>query len=1039
MNASSNPRLTARGTFGWATGIAVLLAGILAAPPPASAAQGWDASLLRYPWLTDLTSSSLTVMWASSVSTSGSVTYGASGSCTGKTATAARNTITVGSVTEYQWKATMTGLAANASYCYRVSNGGTDLLGSDSSPTFTTMPSAGSATPFSFAVVGDFGDTSSGPNADQANVMSRISDSGARFAVTVGDIAYPDGTQLNYGDLDQTGLNTSAIFGPDYWKVPGSHIPLFVTVGNHGLTSTLINNWKETSVTSSSGGVYGMVSYPAIDGTTPASYPTTYYAVQAGNVRIYVLDVAWADQNHGSVTEYQAEHDAHWTVSSAEYKWLSSDLQSHPGGVKFAVFHYPIYSDNPTETADSYLQGPANLEGLLSDNGVDIAFTGHSHIYERNKPQVGNLVTYVSGTSGAIPEPVSDCQSYDAYALGWSPTTNSGSACGAAPTPASPSSVYHFLLVSVSGTSVTVTPTDENGNTFDVQHYDFRTTQPPDPADPSTTAISATPNSVPADGTSTSTITVQAKDAAGVALTTGGDNVVLSADDGKLSGVTNHGNGTYTATLTSSTTAGTATVTGTINGATISATAMVAFTAVGGGGTGGGGSGGGGGGGGSGSGSGSTGTVTAGGSFSSDPAGTVPSASDPMTVTITSPDAGAVSVTKTSPDTTLAGYRALNVGADITAPMASASAPLRLAFSVYVGGMPSGSYPGDVTVFRNGVAAQACSGGTTATPDPCVSASSVGDGVETVTVLSSHASSWEFQAADVGRIAGSDRYAMAVAASQAEFPMGGAGAVVLASGENYPDALVGGPLAVAKNAPLLLTESASLPSSTKNEIKRVLPPGGTVYVLGGNNAVSSGVATELAAMGFQVTRYGGADRYQTAVMVAEALGDPSVALLATGTNFPDALSAGVAAARVNGAVLLTDGAILPTTTREYLAAHGKTVYAVGGPAAMADSSATAIAGADRYGTAVAVAMQFFGNPVGVGVASGLGFPDALSGGVLLARAGVPLVLAATDGLPTASATYLSRIGGGVVSAHLFGGTAALAQPVEQQLQAALGE
>jgi hypothetical protein len=33
--------------------------------------------------------------------------------------------------------------------------------------------------------------------------------------------------------------------------------------------------------------------------------------------------------------------------------------------------------------------------------------------------------------------------------------------------------VYHFLLVTVDGTQVTVTPTDELGRTFDVQTYDF--------------------------------------------------------------------------------------------------------------------------------------------------------------------------------------------------------------------------------------------------------------------------------------------------------------------------------------------------------------------------------------------------------------------------------------------------------------------------------------------------------------------------------------------------------------------------------------
>ena len=70
--------------------------------------------------------------------------------------------------------------------------------------------------------------------------------------------------------------------------------------------------------------------------------------------------------------------------------------------------------------------------------------------------------------------------------------------------------------------------------------------------------------------------------------------------------------------------------------------------------------------------------------------------------------------------------------------------------------------------------------------------------------------------ARVSRVAGTDRIATAVAVSQGSFPAGNAGAVVLARADDYPDALVGGPLAAAKNAPLLLTEGSTLPASNGN-------------------------------------------------------------------------------------------------------------------------------------------------------------------------------------------------------------------------------
>ena len=433
-----------------------------------------------------------------------------------------------------------------------------------------------------------------------------------------------------------------------------------------------------------------------------------------------------------------------------------------------------------------------------------------------------------------------------------------------------------------------------------------------------------------------------------------------------------------------------------------------------------------------------TGDVVAGGILASDPVGTVPTTSNPVVVSITSPVAGTVSIVKGSTSPTLTGYKTLGINSQISAPPSTADQPLKLKFQVYVGDLPSGTYPSDVNVFRDSIAIPACPGASTASPDPCVSDASIAGGVETFTVLSSHASSWDLQAANVGRLAGADRYETALAVSQSDFPSGNAGAVVLAAGENYPDALVAAPLAVDKNAPLLLTAGSSLRRDVKAELQRVLPAGGTVYILGGTSAVPADIASEVTGLGYQVIRYDGADRFATAVQVAGALGNRSTVLLASGTKFPDALSAGVAAAEAGGVVLLTNGTTLPAATSSYITAHGRTVYAVGGPAAAAKSNATRLVGADRYATSVAVAEQFFANPSSVGVASGALYADALSGGALLARAGVPLVLAAPGILPLSVDNYLSSVKGNVTSAHLFGGSDALGVAVQTAAGRALG-
>ncbi len=101
----------------------------------------------------------------------------------------------------------------------------------------------------------------------------------------------------------------------------------------------------------------------------------------------------------------------------------------------------------------------------------------------------------------------------------------------------------------------------------------------PGAASASTTTIAANPSVILNNGFSTSTITIQLKDSEGNNRTTGGETIVLSTTDGSLGSVTDNGNGTYSATLTSSVIAGTATITGTLNAAAITDNAQVEFAA----------------------------------------------------------------------------------------------------------------------------------------------------------------------------------------------------------------------------------------------------------------------------------------------------------------------------------------------------------------------------------------------------------------------------------------------------------------------------
>jgi hypothetical protein len=297
----------------------------------------------------------------------------------------------------------------------------------------------------------------------------------------------------------------------------------------------------------------------------------------------------------------------------------------------------------------------------------------------------------------------------------------------------------------------------------------------------------------------------------------------------------------------------------------------------------------------------------------------------------------------------------------------------------------------------------------------------------------------------VTRIYGADAIGTAIAVSQAEFPTAGsARGVVLARSDYFSDALAGGPLAAKVGGPILITpgagQSSSIAPQVLTEIQRVLPAGGTVYILGGTLALSPSIDAALQALGYVTQRVAGADEYATAVDIAEQLGNPSTIFEATGTNFYDALSAVPAAIQDSAAIVLTDGPTQASETASYLGQHpGDTRYAIGGPmeAAGADPTATAIYGQDLYGTSSAVASTFFPNATVFGAATAATFPDALSGGVLMGSSGVdgPDLLVSPSGpLPTSISTYLSSVASQLAQGYLFGGPLAVGNDVLSELE-----
>ncbi|TXR57995.1 cell wall-binding repeat-containing protein [Quadrisphaera setariae] len=321
------------------------------------------------------------------------------------------------------------------------------------------------------------------------------------------------------------------------------------------------------------------------------------------------------------------------------------------------------------------------------------------------------------------------------------------------------------------------------------------------------------------------------------------------------------------------------------------------------------------------------------------------------------------------------------------------------------------------------------------------------------------------------RFAGESRVQTSTSVSQQIFPIArSAPRVVLTTSATYADALAGARLAASSQAPLLMTGGASLDADVVTEINRVLAFGGTVDVLGGDQALSPAVAAALAgtSAGDRVHRIAGEDRFATALQIAGTVqatvaakavvpaaehgvlaattvtgGQPI--FLVSGTDYPDGLVVSSLAARTGGIVVLSDGARLPASTRAYLNANdpaGARTIPVGGPAAAAartlggDAAAStaraAIVGADRYDTARKVAARFAevsgsSRPGAVGLATGQDWPDALVGSAAMGNLSGPLLLTTTDELSPAAAQALEAMAakGQVTTGIVFGGSRAV--------------
>ncbi|WP_419837172.1 cell wall-binding repeat-containing protein [Candidatus Poriferisodalis sp.] len=150
--------------------------------------------------------------------------------------------------------------------------------------------------------------------------------------------------------------------------------------------------------------------------------------------------------------------------------------------------------------------------------------------------------------------------------------------------------------------------------------------------------------------------------------------------------------------------------------------------------------------------------------------------------------------------------------------------------------------------------------------------------------------------------------------------------VLLATGENFADALAAGPLAYRGEHPILLIPQSELPAAVPTFLRDSLTD--HVVILGGTAAVSTAVENSVKGLGITTQRWQGTDRFATAIDIAEELlgtdppqqcfDDSGDIGLAYGWRSPDAIVSGPLLGELCAPLLLTERDALPLTVGEFL-------------------------------------------------------------------------------------------------------------------------
>ncbi|MCC0674025.1 cell wall-binding glycosyl-hydrolase Cwp19 [Clostridioides sp. ES-S-0145-01] len=262
----------------------------------------------------------------------------------------------------------------------------------------------------------------------------------------------------------------------------------------------------------------------------------------------------------------------------------------------------------------------------------------------------------------------------------------------------------------------------------------------------------------------------------------------------------------------------------------------------------------------------------------------------------------------------------------------------------------------------------------------------------------------------VEKLRGAERYDTAVAISKKGWATN-SDTVVLVNGYSIVDGITSTPLATANDAPILLVNKGDIPTSTKNEIKRLNPS--KVILIGGNNSIGDKVESEIkdTLSNVSINRVGGSDRYSTSLLIAKELAKTNPVdklYITSGIGEADSLSIASKAGEEKQPIVLVSKDNVSDEIYSWVSdLNVKDAYFIGGNLSISDSviskldkvitndvSKNRIAGENREETNGKVIQKFYPNVEysSIFVSKSNQLVDALTSGPLAAKLKSPVVM-----------------------------------------------